>query len=69
MSSLIDVARRQIEFARKYTLELLADVADDQWFAIPSGAASHIGWQVGHLAMAQYGLTLLRIRDRRTNSR
>ncbi len=64
MEQLRDFARQQIEFVRQYTLELLRDVADDDWFAIPSGNVSHIAWQVGHLAMAQYGLTLLRTRNR-----
>ena len=31
---------------------------------MPPGAATHIGWQVGHLAMAEYGLCLFRQRGR-----
>lgn len=59
-----DIAQRQIEFARDYTRSLLADLADDEWFAMPAGAPSHLAWQVGHLAMAQYGLCLFRQRGR-----
>jgi hypothetical protein len=64
MHTPLELATKQIEFARQYTLALIEDVADEEWFTIPEGAVSHIGWQVGHLAMAEYGLTLLRIRDR-----
>ena len=65
MEQLRDFACEQIDFVRQYTLELMRDVADDDWFTIPSGNLSHIAWQVGHLAMAEYGLTLMRTRDRR----
>lgn len=60
----IELARKQIEFAREYTNLLLADVQPNDWFQIPHGAVSHLGWQMGHLAMAQYGLVLLRIRGK-----
>lgn len=60
----VELAKKQIEFARGYTNQLLADVQPDEWFKIPEGAVSHLGWQMGHLAMAQYGLVLLRIRGK-----
>ncbi len=59
-----DLARQQIQFTRSYTDILLADVAADEWFVIPPGASTNLAWQIGHLAMAQYGLTLLRIRGK-----
>ncbi|MEQ8791636.1 MAG: DinB family protein [Pirellulaceae bacterium] len=65
MNLQLDVAVKQIEFARTYTLELISDVAPDDWFRMPEGATSHIGWQVAHLAIAEYGLCLFRQRDRR----
>ena len=65
----IDVAIRQIQFARDYTKRLLADIQDDEWFEMPGGAKTHLAWQVGHLAMAQYGLTLLRIRGKEPSDR
>lgn len=64
MSSRIDLVLGQIRFAREYTLSLLDDVGPDEWFQMPSGCASHLAWQVGHLAMAQYGLCLFRMRGR-----
>ena len=63
--SRLEMAIRQIEFARQYTESLLADLTDEEWLTQPAGAPTHIAWQVGHLAMAQYGLCLFRIRGRR----
>ena len=60
----LELARKQIEFARSYTKTLLADIDDTDWFTIAKGSVTHVGWQVGHLAMAQYGLCLFRIRGR-----
>lgn len=58
------LAIEQIKFARQYTLSLIDDVEDELWFTIPDGCVTHVGWQVGHLAMAQYGLCLFRMRGR-----
>lgn len=60
----LELARKQIEFARSYTKSLLADIDASDWFTIPEGCVSHLAWQIGHLAMAQYGLCLFRIRGR-----
>jgi hypothetical protein len=62
--SSIELARKQIEFARGYTLTLLNDVEPGDWFQQPSGLVTHLAWQVGHLAMAQYMLTLFRLRGK-----
>jgi len=62
----LEIARKQIEFAREYTRSLIQDVEDELWFTIPAGCVTHVAWQVGHLAMAQYGLCLYRIRGRRS---
>jgi len=51
--------------ARDYTNLLLAGTPTADWFRMPPGSVSHIAWQVGHLAFAQYGLTLGRIRGKR----
>jgi hypothetical protein len=64
--ALLDVARRQIEFARAYTLGLVQDLDDWDWFRQPREGATHVAWQLGHLAMAEYGLCLFRIRGRRS---
>jgi hypothetical protein len=61
----LEIAVKQIEFARLYTGSLIADIADDEWFRMPANGVTHVAWQVAHLAMAQYGLCLFRIRGRR----
>jgi uncharacterized damage-inducible protein DinB len=63
----LEIARGQIEFARQYLLGLIADVEDDQWFRQPDGLPSHLAWQVGHVAMAEYGLVLFRQRGRHSD--
>lgn len=64
MPSELELALAQIQSARDYMLSLLADIPDDDWFRMPSGWNSHLAWQVGHLAMAEYGLALYRQRGR-----
>jgi hypothetical protein len=60
----LTLAIQQIQFARSYTLSLLDGIEEHEWFTMPSGAPSHLAWQVGHVAMAQYGLCLFRLRGR-----
>ena len=60
----LHLALQQIEFARAYTLSIVAEIDEAEWFAMPPGCPTHAGWQVGHLAMAEYGLCLFRQRGR-----
>jgi uncharacterized damage-inducible protein DinB len=62
----LELAVEQIKFARVYMLGLLDGLSDADWFAQPTEGITHIAWQVGHLAMAEYGLCMFRIRGRRT---
>ncbi len=62
--SRLELVCQQIEFSRSYTLSLLADIGDADWFRQPHEGVTHVAWQVGHLAMAQYGLGLFRMRGR-----
>ncbi len=62
---IVKLALEQIVFVRNYTTHLLDSVQPADWFRQPSGGVSTIAWQVGHLAMAEYRLTLERIRGRR----
>ncbi len=64
VSERLRIAIRHIEFARKYSTSLLEDLNDDDWFWTPDQFTTHIAWQVGHLAMSQYGLTLFQQRGR-----
>jgi hypothetical protein len=63
--SRLQLAIEQIAFARRYTLNLLDQTPPDDWFRRPPGFVTHVAWQVGHLAMAEYRLALERIRGPR----
>jgi hypothetical protein len=63
--SRLEMVTEQILFARQYTLRLLETIPETDWFRQPAAGVSHIGWQVGHLAMAEYRLCLERTRGRR----
>jgi len=60
----LDMVRDQIIFARENTNLILADISPDRWYEQPVEGVNHVAWQVGHIAMAQYGLALLRQRGR-----
>ncbi|MEL7497068.1 MAG: DinB family protein [Planctomycetota bacterium] len=64
VSDRLATAIRHIEFARNYMLTLLEDLSDDDWFWTPENFPTHIAWQVGHIAMSEYGLTLFQQRGR-----
>ena len=57
-------ALHQLDFARKYTLSRVETVPLAEWFIIPVGGVSHLAWQVGHIAFAEYRLCLERLRPR-----
>jgi len=61
---MLQAALGQIDFARRYTLELLDATPRELWFEMPAELPTHIAWQVGHLAVSQYGLLMFRIRGR-----
>jgi uncharacterized damage-inducible protein DinB len=63
--NLAAVIREQIVFARGYTTKLIDHVPTEEWFRQPTEGVSHVAWQVGHLAVAQYRLALERVRGRR----
>lgn len=79
--TMLRAALGQIEWARNYSLELLAAIPRSMWFDIPTfgklggtdaaphptdvAPATNIAWQVGHLAVSQYGLMMFRIHGRR----
>ncbi|MBS0210733.1 MAG: DinB family protein [Planctomycetes bacterium] len=64
-SSRVAAAWHEIQAARAYTVRLLEDIGPDDWFWMPPQGITHVAWQVGHLAMANYRLALERIRDHR----
>ena len=54
---------QQIRSSREYTLSLIDDLQPDEWYKMPAPPISHIAWQVGHIAMAQFRLCLERLRN------
>ena len=60
--SRLQLAIDQIVFARNYTIGLLDQTPMAEWFRLPPSGVSHVGWQVGHLAFAEYRMALWRIR-------
>jgi hypothetical protein len=58
----LERAGERISFARAYSLRLIDTIDPGDWFRIPSAGVSHVGWQVGHLAFAEFRLVLLRVR-------
>lgn len=60
----LQLALAQIEFARAYLLATLEGIEEADWFTMPAGAPTHLAWQIGHVAMAEYGLCLFRPRGR-----
>ena len=63
MNERFQFALDQIREVRAYTLPLIDDVPQDEWFRMPVEGVTHIAWQVGHIAMAQFRLCLERLRD------
>lgn len=62
--ALRDQALNQHQWARQYALQLIESVPHELWYKIPEGMPTHLAWQVGHLAVSQYGLMLFRQRGR-----
>ena len=60
----LKIAIRAIEFARNYTHSLMDDFSEDEWYQQPAASCTNLAWQVGHLAMAEYALTMIRIRGK-----
>jgi uncharacterized damage-inducible protein DinB len=63
--TLVQQAEAEIRAARTYVTHLLQDLDDADWFRQPHEGITHVAWQVGHLAVAQYRLTLERQRGER----
>lgn len=60
--SRLQFALDRIAFSRKYTLRFLDAIPLEDWFRMPAEGVTHVAWQIGHLAMARYRLTLFRFR-------
>lgn len=60
--SRLPVAIAQVQFVRDYTNHALDQTEASAWFMMPTPPVTHIAWQVGHLAIAEYRLLVDRIR-------
>lgn len=60
--SQLESAIAQMRLARLYVNDLLGHIDPNEWFRQPQEGVTHVAWQAGHLAVAQYGLALKRIR-------
>ncbi len=63
--TMLKAAMAQIDFARRYTKELLDATPKELWFQRSVGLPTMVAWQVGHLTVSQYGLLMFRIHGRR----
>src|SRR4051794_16876382 len=63
--SRLQLAIEQIVFARNYTVGLLDQTPPSDWHRLTPGGVSHVAWQVGHIAFAEYRLALWRVRGER----
>lgn len=59
-----DLVLQQIRWARQYSRQLIDSIPEELWYSRPAGLKTHVAWQVGHLAVSQYGLMLFRQRGR-----
>ncbi len=59
-----DQVLHQMTWARQYTKQLIDSIPLELWYQRPDGLNTHVAWQVGHLAVAEYGLMLYRQRGR-----
>jgi hypothetical protein len=57
-------ALERIRWSRNFTEQFLPDLTPAEWFWSPEQYPTHVAWQVGHLAVAQYNLCLRRVRGR-----
>ena len=62
--SRLTLAIDQLALVRDYTNSRLKHVPESDWYRVSAGGVTHIAWQVGHIAMAQYRLALERLRGR-----
>ena len=53
--------------SRDFTKRFLVDLAPEEWFWSPPAYITHIAWQIGHIAVAEYNLCLRRVRGRTTD--
>lgn len=70
MNSMYDKERiiYQLERTRVLSLQMIERVPHEQWFEMPAGV-THVAWNVGHMAIAEYFLGLGLVRGVRESDR
>jgi len=63
--SRLDLIIEQLSIARLQTESLLDGITSQDWFRQPTEGVTHVAWQVGHLAYAEYYLLMERRRGQR----
>ncbi len=63
--SRLDLIIEQLSIARLQTESLLDGITSQDWFRQPTEGVTHVAWQVGHLAYAEYHLLMERRRGQR----
>ena len=58
----------QLERTRVLSLQMIGRVPHNQWFEMPVGV-THVAWNVGHMAIAEYFLGLVFVRGARESDR
>lgn len=56
----IELLVDRLQTARRWTLGLLEDIGEANWFFMPGAGIGHVAWQVGHLAASQVALIHVR---------
>lgn len=54
----VDFLAEQFKAVRHYTSMTLKGISSDDWFRVSEGCHTHIAWQIGHIAVGNYGLAL-----------
>ncbi len=62
----LEAAIERLRRSRIVTRQFLSDLSPEEWFWSPPEHTTHVAWQVGHVAVAQYNLCLKRVRGRTT---
>ena len=65
-NSRLELAINRMRGSRLFTQQFLGDLTDAEWFWSPPQFTTHVAWQVGHIAVAEYNLCLRRVRGRTT---
>jgi hypothetical protein len=60
----LQAAVDRLEMAHRRVKDFTDDLTPDEWFWHPAEFTTHVAWQVGHLAVSTYNLSLRRLRGR-----